>query len=97
MKLWKHSNSLQTGSGFFGSSMSKNAFPRFNKFRALSKLGKCPFAEEKLSPSNRGKSLCKSETTSSWQPTDVSTKTGPSRPGLRKDSGDPFKKAETGI
>lgn len=51
-ELWKHSSSLQAGSGFLGSSVSKNAFPRFSKFRALSKLGKCPSAEEILSPSN---------------------------------------------
>jgi hypothetical protein len=32
--------------------MSKNAFPQFSKFRALSKLGKYPFAEEKPSLQN---------------------------------------------
>lgn len=91
MTLWKHSHSLQTGSGSFGSSVSKNAFPRLSKFRALSKLGKCPSAE-KLSASKCEKLLCKSEMTSLWQSKNVSIKTGPWRPCLKKVKESPSKR-----
>ena len=84
-------------SWFFGSFRSKNAFPQFSKFIALLELGRHPFAEEKP-PLSQVESPCViQKMTSSWQPLDVPTQTGPPRPRLKRAMETPFKEEKSSI
>lgn len=69
---------------FVGSSTSKNVFPQFSKFIALSKLGTHACAKEMLPSSKYRKSLCELKMTSSWQCIDVSIQREPFRPGPKQ-------------
>ena len=79
-------------SWFVGSFRSKDAFPQFSKFIAPLELGRHPFAEEKPPPSQVESPCVIQKMTSSWQPLDVPTQTGPPRPGLKKAVETPSKK-----